>query len=168
MRNRKLAHGWEIRKDRLGKSDPRADRRTTAIHEAGHAVMAHVWGGYVMRLKLYNRSNWSHAGHTGVCCWRHPPHKFRRQDPLLVALVSLAGHEAEVVLTGRPRALLPALDLRSVRRFGYGDNTIHVVGWLAHRYVRRYASRIRRVARALLAKGELTHTTFLAAYKGTT
>lgn len=163
-RVKRLPNGYVIRKGLLVKSGARADRYATAVHEAGHAVVAHLLGEKVQRVEVFALAR---AGMRGAC-WALYRKRFRRVDPVTRAVVAMAGHEAEHRICGRPMKLLPLGDVTVVRRLGCAESTVNIVGWLARGYVRRNVSAIRAVAHVLVERGALTRRQFLRAYREAT
>lgn len=132
-------------------------RRATAIHEAAHAVIAEVAGAPVQRVVLSSDT----VGYAEAAY----PHRRGRVDPVVRGVVALAGHEAECRFYGRPKTLLPAGDLRTVEALGCSSDSVNALGEIARRMVRWYAPQIKRVARALVARGTLNRRQFLQAYR---
>jgi len=155
-RVQRFPNGWVIRNNLLQRDTNAKDRRSTAVHEAGHAVVAHLLGLKVHRLWLHETNQ-----SVGRCEYRMPlkPCRFVR------AAVSLAGHESEVAIYRRPITKLPAGDYAYAQRLGFSPRGIRFVAWAVRRIVRRHKRKIRGVARVLLAKGELTRRQFLKAYR---
>lgn len=155
-----MKHGWRTTGGILHRGSPERDRRTTAVHEAGHAVVAHHLGARVLRLYLdpkEPRRGWSESA-------------FQKQhgriDPIVRAMVALSGHEAEHRIYGRPLRLMPAEDYMTVMKLGVTPSSANVIGWMTRRYVGWCESDIRRVARALRKRGRLNRRQFLAALRG--
>ncbi len=155
-----MAHpGWVYRAGQLSRGSYAKDRRTAAIHEAAHAVVAHEAGARVLRLRLYDRKS-------GLLCrgwteteWVKP------KDPLLFAVFSLAGHEAERIAYGRPGNCLPDSDWYAVWRLHFTDRSASMAGWLARIWVRRLWGKIRATQAALIRDGELGRKEFLRAIR---
>ena len=141
-------------------------RRSTAIHEAAHAVVAHVMGERVELLTISQRIT-----DTLGCKVRHGNcrigYTVRRgkSDPISMAVVSLAGHEAEVIMCGRPIQFLPAGDYKDLLKLGCSERNANVVGWMARKFIRANAKAIRRVAWLLNERGVMTRKQFLKAFE---
>jgi hypothetical protein len=158
------AKGWTHRGGVLTRGTPAKDRHTTAIHEAGHAVVAHYLGAKVKWLRMDpKRPEWRAKTYV-----EYVARKVRGRfapDPLVVAIVALSGHEAERLVHNRPRRLLPAGDYQHARSFGLSERSINAVGFVARRYVRSVLPEVRGVARQLLAAGKLDRRGFLRALR---
>jgi hypothetical protein len=152
-------HDYLVRGDRLTRGTPAKDRRAAAIHEAGHAVMAHVVGEQPLRLVLVPGR--PRNGYTETAYFR----RGGRFDPLSRALVALAGHEAEHRVFGRPLDKVPYGDWRTLVGLGLSPITRNLAGRLARQIVRQHESAIRKVAKALLVRGRLDRRGFLAALR---
>lgn len=169
MSRRKLPKGWTIRDGLLTMKDPVRDRRATAIHEAGHAVVSELVRERVQRVGLTSRylRNSSYTGLRGFCNTLYSK-QHGRIDPIHRAVIALAGHEAEVYLCARPVTLLPLEDLQVIRRLGCSDDSVALAGQISRRYVRWNAKDIRRVAREILKYQMLSRRQFLKAYRDVT
>ncbi len=159
-----MKSAWITRGGRLTRGSFPKDRRTTALHEAAHAVVAHALGQRVTRLWLVQRP--AHAlrdtrGYTEIVY----PKRHGRVDPFARTVVCLAGHEAEHRVYGRPITALPLGDLRDIEAIGVGEKSLNLAGWLTRRYVRWHLPAIRRVAVALRERGALGRRQFLAALR---
>lgn len=155
-----MKHGtWVVRDGILSRGTPAKDRRSSAIHEAAHAVVAHTLRGCVKTVKLDPKN--PRNGETYYTLRK----RRGRHDPVTVAVTALAGHEAEHRICGRPLSLLPAGDYATVLNLGCSRRTANLIGWLTRQYVRWAERDIRRVARALLKRGSLNRRQFLAALR---
>lgn len=154
--------GWTVSRDqRLSRGSERLDRWSTAVHEAGHAVIGELLGGQVRRLWLGTDAR---NGMTETLYTRRG--RRRPIDPILLACAHLAGHEAEARLCGRPLSLLPQGDLRALLAMGIErGEPLNAVGRATRQLVRWHERAIRRVARALLREGRLGRRAFLAALR---
>lgn len=156
---RRLAHGWIEHRGFLGRGSPSKNRRSTALHEAAHAVFAEHLGAKVQRLWLV--ANKRHD--TGYTETLWPRVNGRCTDPLAFAIQTLAGHEAEHAAYDRPISKLPAGDYRAIERRGYSASSINLVGYLTRKLLPGLMPEIRRVQKALLEKGRLSRRLFLGA-----
>ncbi len=161
---RKDAKGWyhSARNGILTRGTAAKDLRTTALHEAAHAVIAHRLGHKVQRLwieSLPKRGLRNTRGYTETCYKT----RNRRPDAFAVVVVALAGHEAEHMVYGRPITALPMSDLRDIYRCGVATSqSLNLAGWISRKCVRRDMKAIRRVAVALRVRGSLNRRQFLA------
>jgi hypothetical protein len=158
--------GWIHRDGILTRGTAAKDRRTTALHEAAHAVVAHRLGAKVRRLWIVQRpvrNLRNTRGYTEI--WY--PKRQGRIDAFARTIICLAGHEAEHRVYGRPITALPLGDLHDLYALGMAtDASLNLAGWTTRRYVRWHLPAIRRVARALLTHGdELSRRQFLAAVR---
>lgn len=153
--------GWAVsRGQRLSRGSERRDRWSTAVHEAGHAVIGELLGGRVRRLWL------GIDARNGMTETFYPRRGRRPIDPIMLACSHLAGHEAEVRLCGRPPSLLPHGDLRALLAMGVErGESLNAIGRTTRQLVRRHEAAIRRVARALVRHGHLDRRAFLAALR---
>lgn len=153
-----LPVGWILhRRDGLRLADSKMARRSTAIHEAAHAVVAEIVGARVQRVCLISDTvGFSEAAYT---------HRRGKVDPVARGVVSLAGHEAERRFYRRPRTLLPKGDYEAVLALGCSGDSANALAEIARRMVRWYTPEIKRVAKALLRGGSLNRRQFLAAYR---
>lgn len=151
--------GWAVsRGQRLSRGSERRDRWSTAVHEAGHAVIGELLGGRVRRLWL------GIDARNGMTETFYPRRGRRPIDPIMLACSHLAGHEAEVRLCGRPPSLLPHGDLRALDGMGIQrGQSLNAAGRATRDLVRWHERAIRRVAKALLAQRKLSRSAFLAA-----
>jgi hypothetical protein len=152
--------GWIARNGILTRGTPARDRLATAVHEAGHAVIAERMGEIVTHVMLV--MDRPQRGLT-VVNYRK---RHGRIDPLTRAIVALAGHEAEHRFYGRPINALPPGDYEVLVKLGCSNKSINTLGWFARRHVCWFERDIRRVARELLRRGSLSRRQFLAALKG--
>lgn len=153
------ARGWIRRGDTLTRGSADKDRRTVAVHEAAHAVVAHRMGERVQQLHLVRAKpmeGWTKIDY-GV--------RRGRRDPITFAVIALAGHEAEHRFYGRPIGLLPPGDFKAVIDVGCSNKSANLVGWLARQHVKWFERDIRRVQKELLRRGSLTRRQFLAALR---
>jgi hypothetical protein len=157
---------YRIRRGLLLRNTPRKERHAFAIHEAGHAVASERMGERTLRLWLvpHRRGHGLVGGFTETLYTK----RAGRYDPITRAVIALAGHEAERIAFNRPRHLLPWGDFHAVRRLGCSMISINVAGQHARRLVRKEMCAIRRVARALAERGELSRRQFLRAYRSDT
>lgn len=154
--------GWTVSRDRrLSRGSERLDRWSTAVHEAGHAVIGELLGGHVQRLWLGSDAR------NGMTETFYTRHGRRPIDPIMLACTHLAGHEAECRLCDRPPSLLPQGDIRALLAMGVKrGESLNAVGRATRELVRWHEAAIRRVARALLRQGRLGRRAFLAALRG--
>ena len=154
-----MKNGWIVDKNKdLCRNTQAKTRHSTAVHEAGHAVVAERLGESVNWVRLHKTD--AVRGETSVSYLKRKG----QIDPVVRAVIAMAGHEAERVIYQRPATLLPLQDRQTVLALGCSEGTLNVVGHVSRQYVRRYQKEIRRVARALLrAGGRLSRTQFLAA-----
>lgn len=153
---------YHIRHGLLLRNTPKKERHAYAIHEAGHAVVSERMGEKALRLWLVPRRRGVVAGGFTETLYTK---RAGRYDPITRAVIALAGHEAERLVFNRPRHLLPWGDFHTVRRMGCSMASINVAGQTARRLVRQEVRAIRRVARALVARGKLGRRQFLRAYR---
>lgn len=153
--------GWTVSRDqRLSRGSERLDRWSTAVHEAGHAVIGELLGGQVRRLWLGSDAR------NGMTETVYARRGRRPIDPIMLACAHLAGHEAEARLCGRPLNLLPQGDLRALLAMGVErGESLNAIGRTTRQLVRRHEAAIRRVARALVRHGHLDRRAFLAALR---
>ncbi len=105
------------------------------------------------------------APRQGYTAYDTRPVKGKPSCPITLAVVALAGHEAEHRCYGRPIDLLPASDYESVVALGVTTEAANLIGDTTRRLIRRWEPEIRRVQRALLLRGRLGPRQFLAALK---
>ena len=164
-RDRRHAKGWIVHRGVLTRGSVEKDRRTTALHEAAHAVVAHRLGEKVTRLWINQRGREGRCrthGFTEIVYLR----RGRKLNPFSRMIVCLAGHEAEHMVYGRPHSLLPRGDLRDIYALGMTtDQSLNLAGWLTRRYVRWHLPAMRRVAKELGARGKLDRRGFLRALR---
>lgn len=151
-------NGWTETKHTLRRDTPAKEWRAATIHEAAHAVVAHFLGQKVLRVEVNDKN----AGHAAVE-WRSLA---PMPDPVAFAMFCLAGHEAEHKAYGRPLRCLPMGDVKPLDRYGFSDASMSHLGKLSRKFVRHVWPEIRKVQRALLAKGRLSRRQFLAALRG--
>lgn len=154
-RKLRLKKDWRDTKGILSRGTPEKDRHSTAIHEAGHAVLAHRLGQRVQWLVL--ASDCPYAGATSVF-YKSQKGKI---DPLVMGIVALAGHEAEHLVYQRPITKLPAEDYKTIVMLGFSPDSISVVGKITRRLSCTFEKDIRRVAKALLKTDSLNRRQFL-------
>ena len=157
--------GWTHRGGILTRGTVAKDRRTTALHEAAHAVVAHRLGEKVTRLWITQRGREGRCrtkGFTEIDYLK----RSGRINPFTRTIVCLAGHEAEHMAYGRPIALLPEGDLSDLYALGMTtDESLNLAGWVTRRYVRWNLPAIRRVGGELVARGRLSRRGFLKALR---
>ena len=159
-----LPRGWHLYKGELGRGSAAGDMRSTALHEAAHAVVAHRLGAKVLRLWLIQRNRRTLGKLTSGFTeteWKRP------KDPLAFVLYSLAGHEAECAIYGRPLTSPPEGDWVGCRKIHCSAAALNWAHWSTRRIVMASMPEIRRVQRALLVGGRLTRRQFLKARKET-
>jgi hypothetical protein len=148
---------WVVRGGFLRPTDKRVSLKSVAHHEAAHAVIAEVCGAQVQRVVIRDYLNgFSEAAYRK---------RRGKIDPVVRGVVSMAGHEAEVRFYGRPIRMLPRGDYEAVRSLGCSDDSVNALGEIARRLVRWHAPRIRRVAKALLKRGQLNRRQFLKEFR---
>ena len=118
---------------------PKASRRATAIHEAGHAVVAHHFGHRIISIRLRkDRTGYVRREQEGIPC------------PVEWALICLAGDAAEYRARTLPRRLMSRGDSRNMERAGFGRRA--VLGILrpeADKLMRKLWPRVVRLAKNL-------------------
>lgn len=129
----------------LRKLTPENEARRTADHEAAHAVIAHLYGARVVLLAVDRRDPRCGMTHVG---W---PTRRGRADVVAQAVMSMAGHEAEVRFWRRNIHWLPATDVRvCTHQLRCGSMSVDTAGYVARRLVSIYRHKIRWVAQALV------------------
>ncbi|MGW1678547.1 hypothetical protein [Saccharopolyspora sp. NPDC002376] len=140
------------------------ERSLTATHEAGHAIIAVLFGLQVTEIKIW-RSGHSYAGHVLT------PIDEDNHDDLTASLhTAVAGHEAEAlwranhlkqsrgaaIRDSRPGCKHDMAAFREYRRLGKDLPTETAARQLAHRQLVTHWSRIERLADRLTRAGHLT------------
>ena len=166
---RKRRHDYRVVKTKHGRTLTRGseikDRRATAVHEAGHAVVAHLLLQRVTRIELHQDN--LHRGFTHIEYFmrRVGPRGGSLKDPVILLMTIIAGHEAEHAIYGRPLEHLPSGDLLDALHTGCTVLSLNRIGYLTRVLIRMNEAKIRRVARALYKKGKLSRPEFLRALR---
>ncbi len=123
-------------------------------HEAAHAVVAHMLGFTVIRIKITGAS----TGFTETSCSK------KTTCPMMLGMVAMAGKCADRRWHRIGRDWFPEGDLRTVKRLGYSWRAIATLEALAMAQVEEHADVIDRVAREL-KKRDLSAREFRALLK---
>ena len=129
----------------------------TALHEAGHAVVAYILGYKVLDVVV-------HQDRTGYCnvrfrVPRDKRAKWRAECPITVANILMAGHEAEVLWCGRKLTSMPSSDLGDLKKLGISWTGINIQREQLGKFLRKWKTTVFEVAR-MADKGRLTGRRF--------
>ena len=132
---------------RISKQEHARRAAVTALHESAHAVVIELFGGRVTGLRVNRR-----LPDYGACYseWRV---RRGQTDRVARAIVSMAGHAAEVQWYGRAPQQIPTTDYGTIRWLGCRGLSIQAAHEMAMKAVRANRAMIWRVSRALLATG---------------
>ncbi len=116
-------------------------KKYVALHEAAHAVVAEKLGCRVDVVKLTRNDR-------GLCRYRTP----KRPDPLVLAMIAMAGHAADVEWSGLRVGLVPVDDHRFVRRLGFSGRSLPTILELARGQVNEHSIAIQHIADVLMQR----------------
>ncbi len=134
----------------------------TAIHEAGHAVVAHLLHQHVHELVVKNKTD-------GYCKISYTSGtKAHKPDPVIRGCVISAGHLAEVLWCGRNIKYLPATDLNPMEDLRIGIRGMNELRAPVEKALKKNRALVMRVARALEShpRRKLNRREFLKALRG--
>lgn len=123
-----------------------------ARHEAGHAVIAHVLGHEVRRIRVYrSKGKWR-----GYVLDRAPG---RRSDPLRVGIIYLAGWAAEREFNPRARRLPyeGEGDVLMIKRMGFRGSSCATLACHARGMVREHREAIAALAAEVQRRDLMAH-----------
>lgn len=112
-----------------------------ARHEAAHAVVSESLGYPVEAIKLTR-------GGRGFTVTRAPKHA----DPLVIGMIAMAGHAADIRWNRAPKTRVPAHDHFVVLRCGFRGRSLPTVLLLARGAVEEVHREIDMVAKELVSR----------------